>query len=140
MADIYSKEIRSAVMSSIRSKNTKPEMVVRRFLHSQGLRYKVHLKQLPGKPDIVFTKKRIVIFINGCFWHGHINCKNAKIPETNKQFWVNKITLNAKRDKHNVALLRKIGWKVITIWGCQLHTKNANRTLQKLLPKLSLKY
>jgi DNA mismatch endonuclease, patch repair protein len=137
MADVHSKKVRSYNMSRIKAKNTKPEILVRKFLHANGYRYSLHNKKLPGKPDIVLNKYKTVIFVHGCFWRGHKNCKNAKTPVTNRKFWVNKIKTNSERDKRNVRELKKDGWKVVEIWECQLHHKKVERTLPKLLLKLS---
>lgn len=118
--DIYSKEKRSKIMSNIPSSNTKPELIVRKFLFLKGLRYRINDKRLPGKPDIVLKKHRTVIFIHGCFWHNHLYCKSAKLPKTNKRFWTDKILKNVERDKRNAMQLAENGWKVITIWQCEI--------------------
>lgn len=123
-------------MSRIRSTNTKPEILVRKFLFKNGFRYRLHSKRLVGKPDIVLTKYKAVIFVHGCFWHGHINCKNAKTPASNNSFWVNKILSNSDRDKRNVKELKKLGWKVYAIWECQLKKSKAEKTLTTLMNKL----
>ena len=102
-------------MSNVKSKNTKPEILVRKFLFSHGYRYRVNRKDLPGKPDIVLPKYKTVVFINGCFWHGHKNCKYATIPESNREFWLTKITGNVKRDKQTREKLISMGWCVIDI-------------------------
>ncbi len=119
--DTISKEKRSVNMSKISSKNTKPEILVRKFFTKKGLRYRVHYN-LPGKPDIVFPSKKIAIFVNGCFWHGH-NCKNAHIPKTNVSFWKNKITKNKKRDMLILRKLKALGWTVKTFWECNIYEK-----------------
>jgi DNA mismatch endonuclease (patch repair protein) len=106
----------------ISGKETIPEMSVRRFLFSQGFRFKKNVKDLPGKPDVVLPKYKIVIFVNGCFWHGHKGCKAATLPETRKEFWTNKIKTNIDRDKRNIGDLKKAGWKVIIIWQCEIKT------------------
>lgn len=133
MADVLSKEQRSKCMSHIRSKDTKPEVLVRRFLFANGFRFRLHRKDLPGKPDIVLPKYKTVIFINGCFWHGHSGCKYATIPETNREFWQTKISGNIERDKQTYSRLTESGWRVIEIWQCQLKPKTKDRTLQNLL-------
>lgn len=115
-------------MSQIKSKDTKPEILVRRFLHAEGFRFRLHYKKLPGKPDIVLPKYRTVIFVNGCFWHGHKNCKYFVIPKTRTEWWLNKINNNIDRDKQKRAELKKAGWKVIDIWECEL-----KRNLEKRL-------
>ena len=117
-------------MSLIKSINTKPEMQVRSFLFSEGLRYRVHYK-IPGKPDIVFPSKKIAVFVQGCFWHKH-NCKHSNIPKTNRNYWLKKINYNKKRDAINAKKLKSMGWKTVYIWECDL--KNSpNRTLNKLV-------
>lgn len=126
-------------MSRIRSKNTKPEILVRKFLFANGFRFRLHSKKLIGKPDIVIHKLRSLIFVHGCFWHGHKNCKNAKIPVANRKFWINKITVNSERDIKNIRLLKREGWNVFVIWECQLHQKKVAKTLERLLQKLSRK-
>lgn len=128
--DRITKEHRSWNMSRIRGKNTAPEMLVRRFLYSQGIRYRLHAK-LPGKPDIVIRKNKAAIFINGCFWHGH-NCKFAVTPKSNTNFWQSKISGNVERDQRNRQQLEVDGWKVLTVWECELE-KDRDRTLQNIL-------
>ena len=123
MTDIFSTENRSDVMSKIKSKNTKPEKVVRSLLFSLGYRFRLHVKDLPGKPDIVLPKYKTVVLVNGCFWHGHENCKDAGIPKTNSQFWYDKISKNKERDKRVLNELEQAGWKVLVIWECQINDK-----------------
>jgi len=132
MADVHNKATRSYNMSMIKGKNTKPEMLVRRFLHANGYRYKLHDKKLPGKPDIVLPKYRTVIFVHGCFWHGHANCKYFVIPKTRTQWWTDKINDNRANDEKAVKALRKEGWKVIKIWGCDLISRHQEKTLNNL--------
>ncbi|MCX4302207.1 MAG: DNA mismatch endonuclease Vsr [Alistipes sp.] len=133
MSDIISPPKRSDIMSKIRGKNTKPEILVRKFLFSQGFRYRLNVKTLPGKPDIVLPKYKTVIFINGCFWHGH-NCKKGKLPSSNIDFWRKKISNNKLRDDKNFDLLVKLGWKVIIIWQCEISKiDNRIKILNKLL-------
>ena len=122
-------------MSRIRGRDTKPELVVRRWLWRQGYRYRLYVKSLPGRPDIVMRKWRTVIFVNGCFWHGH-EC-NKHRPATNAQFWSDKIERNRERDVRNQALLQATGWNVIVIWECQLNAKNRDETLRELDVTLS---
>ncbi|MEP7319705.1 MAG: DNA mismatch endonuclease Vsr, partial [Panacibacter sp.] len=133
MADVHSKEIRSYNMSRIKGKNTKPEMLVRTFLHAQGFRYKLHDKTLPGKPDLVLPKYKTVIFIHGCFWHGHAGCKYYVVPKTRTEWWLNKISYNIANDTKAVKALKKAGWKVITIWECNLKPARLEKTLISLL-------
>ena len=128
MTDIVSKEKRSYMMSRIRSKDTKPELIVRKYLFHQGFRYRVNVKNLPGCPDIVFKKYKVVIFVNGCFWHGHSNCKIAHIPKSNTKKWKDKIQKNIDRDLLNRNLLRKMGWDVLTVWECQLSSSKLEQT------------
>lgn len=123
-------------MSHVRGKDTKPEVMVRQFLFAQGFRYRLYRKDLPGKPDIVLPKYRTVIFINGCFWHGHSGCKYATIPEANHDFWLAKISGNIERDKTNYAKLYELGWKVVEIWQCELKPKFREQTLNNLLTEL----
>ena len=133
MSDIFSFQKRSDIMSKIGGKNTKPEILVRKFLFSKGFRYRINVKTLPGKPDIVLPKYKTVIFINGCFWHGH-NCKKGKLPSSNIDFWREKISNNKSRDDKNSDLLVKLGWKVIIIWQCEISKiDNRIKILNKLL-------
>ena len=113
-------EQRSRNMSAIKSKNTRPEIVVRKLLHSMGYRFRLHRKDLPGSPDIVLPKYKTAIFVHGCFWHRHENCKYASTPKTRSEFWESKFEGNIKRDKINQTNLIKLGWKIIIIWECQL--------------------
>ena len=137
MADVHTKEIRSKNMAAIKAKNTKPEMLVRKFLHANGYRYKLHDKSLPGKPDIVLPKYKTVIFVHGCYWHGHKNCKYYVIPKTRTEWWLNKINGNIANDAKAVKALKKEGWKIITIWECQLKPAKVESTLRSLLNKIS---
>lgn len=123
MADIVSPEIRSRMMSRIRGKNTKPEQVIRRGLFSRGFRFRLHDPKLPGKPDLVFPKYRTVVFINGCFWHGH-GCHLFRMPSTNRQFWETKIQRNRENDTRNIVVLSAAGWKVMTVWECAIRGKS----------------
>ncbi|HWW37836.1 DNA mismatch endonuclease Vsr [Pedobacter sp.] len=133
MTDIHSKETRSYNMSRVRNKDTKPELLVRKFLHGVGFRYRLHVKDLPGKPDIVLPKYKTVIFVNGCFWHGHKNCKYSTIPKTRTEWWENKINLNILNDTKNRNRLVDMGWKVIDLWGCELKPSCKKNTLASLL-------
>lgn len=136
MADVHSKETRSYNMSRIKSKNTKPEMLVRQFLHKNGFRYRLHVKDLPGKPDIVLPKYKTVIFIHGCFWHGHEGCKYYVVPKTRTEWWLNKIQGNSNNDIKAETLLKDVGWKVIKIWECLLKIKSRESTLYDLKCKI----
>lgn len=136
MTDKYDKHTRSYMMSQVKGKNTKPEMLVRKFLFSKGFRYRLHDKILPGKPDIKLTKYNCLILINGCFWHGHSDCKAYVMPKSNKEFWDSKIENNVERDKRNLELLRILGWKIIVVWECELKGKNREITMQTLVDKI----
>jgi len=132
MADVHSKETRSYNMSRIRSKDTKPEMLVRKFLHKNGFRYRLHVKDLPGKPDIVLPKYKTVIFIHGCFWHGHEGCKYYVVPKSNVTYWLPKIKKNVSRDISSENKLKTNEWNIIKIWECELK-HNEEDTLKTLL-------
>ncbi len=141
MADIKTPQERSRNMAAIKSTDTKPEMLVRRYLHGCGYRYGLHNKKLPGTPDIVLRRFKTVIFIHGCFWHGHQNCQYFKLPKSNVEFWKSKINSNQIRDKHDVADLQAKGWRVIIIWECELKNKaRRERTLNRLLHLLKDSY
>jgi DNA mismatch endonuclease, patch repair protein len=120
MMDQLTKEERSRNMAAIKSVDTKPEWIVRRLLFSLGYRYRLHDKKLPGKPDIVLPKYKTIIFIHGCFWHRHEGCRRANLPKSNRNYWLPKIERNVQRDADNETKLKKLGWKVITIWECQI--------------------
>lgn len=123
-------------MSCIKGKNTKPEEIVREYLFSQGFRYRKNDKRLPGTPDIVLPKYRTVIFVNGCFWHGHQGCRYFVVPKTNTDFWMNKIDTNRIRDQKKISELEAMGWKVIVIWECELKPGKQDDTLSDLLIQL----
>jgi DNA mismatch endonuclease (patch repair protein) len=138
MSDIYNSKERSAIMSKISGKDTKPEILVRKYLFSQGFRYRKNDKRLPGKPDIVLPKYKTVIFIHGCFWHGH-SCKKGKLPEKNYKFWQKKITDNIKRDHENIKRLKDMGWNVIIVWQCQIKNyERINRRLNELISEIKI--
>lgn len=134
--DNHDKATRSYNMSQIRSKNTKPEETVRKFLFSSGLRYRKNDKRYPGKPDIVLPKYKTVIFVNGCFWHGHKGCKYYVTPKTNTDYWLPKIQRNILRDDENKRVLEQQGWKVIVVWECQLKGANKVETLENLIKNI----
>jgi DNA mismatch endonuclease (patch repair protein) len=113
-------ETRSRIMRAVKGKNTTPELVVRRLVFGSGYRYRLHRKDLPGKPDLVFPRLRKIIFVHGCFWHAHTCARGARIPQNNRQYWVQKIQRNAVRDRKNRAALKKLGWEVHIIWECEL--------------------
>lgn len=118
--DRLSPERRGWLMSRVRSKDTTPELAVRRLVFGMGYRYRLYDKRLPGRPDLVFAGRRKVVFVNGCFWHGHRGCRYARLPRTNTDFWREKIRKNRARDRRNAALLEASGWKVLTVWQCEL--------------------
>jgi DNA mismatch endonuclease (patch repair protein) len=137
MTDIVSKKTRSRMMSGIRGKDTWPEMMVRRLLHAQGFRYRLHRKDLPGKPDIVLPKYKAAIFVNGCFWHGH-ECSLFKWPASNAEFWENKIKANRRRDASAIEALEALGWRCLTVWECdtrRLCAEDLCRTLKEWVHK-----
>jgi DNA mismatch endonuclease (patch repair protein) len=123
-------------MSRISGKDTKPEMVVRRYLFASGFRYKLHDRRLPGSPDLVFPKYKSAIFVNGCFWHGHANCKYFKLPKTRTAWWQAKIRKNVDRDRKNVERLKAFGWKVIVVWECQLKPGKKEKFLECLAQEI----
>lgn len=133
MADVHTPEQRSYNMSQIRSRNTKPEELVRKYLFSQGFRYRKNDSRLPGKPDIVLPKYKTAIFVNGCFWHGHEGCRYFVWPKSNAEFWKEKITGNIQRDKRNHHLLAEQGWRVIEVWECELKKNTFRKTLVSLV-------
>ncbi|MBB6611777.1 DNA mismatch endonuclease Vsr [Pontibacter sp. Tf4] len=133
MADVHSKETRSYNMSRIKGKDTKPELMVRKFLHSKGYRYKLHDKTLPGKPDIVLPKHRTVIHVHGCFWHGHEHCRYYVIPKTRTEWWQQKINRNKELDEQNFQKLTQEGWKVLTIFECELKASSRDLTYDRIL-------
>lgn len=130
--DIWSKEKRSDVMSKIRSKDTKPEMMLRSILHRLGFRFRVHKKGLPGKPDIVLPKYGAAIFVHGCFWHLHADCREGRIPSSNKAYWKEKLEKNVARDQKHQKDLRELGWRVMIVWECEIE-KSTEETVSKVL-------
>ncbi|MCU0440697.1 MAG: DNA mismatch endonuclease Vsr [Raineya sp.] len=136
MADVHSKKVRSYNMSRIKGKNTKPEMLVRKFLFAKGLRYRLHDKKLPGKPDIILPKYKTVIFIHGCFWHGHKGCKYFVIPKTRTDWWLNKINKNKEKDNDSILKLNEEGWHIIVVWECDLKSKKKEEVLNNLYQKI----
>ena len=137
MTDTVSKIRRSEIMRNVKGKHTKPEIIVRKFLHSNGFRYRLHDKKLPGNPDLKLTKYKTVIFVNGCFWHGHKNCKIYVMPKTNVNFWSEKITKNMSRDQIIINNLKNLGWNVILIWECSLKGHKREITLNSLVEKIT---
>lgn len=136
MPDKHTREVRSYNMSRIRSKGTKPEEIVRKYLFSKGLRYRKNDKRLPGCPDIVLPKYKTVIFVNGCFWHMHEGCKYAVMPTSNVAYWDEKLKKNKTRDAKEYSELSVLGWKVIVIWECELISKTRDSTLRKLVNRI----
>ena len=130
--DSHSKEVRSYNMSQIRSTNSKPEILVRKYLFAKGLRYRKNVKKLPGKPDIVLKKYKTVVFVNGCFWHGHENCKYFVMPKSNTAYWQEKIHKNIERDTITYQALTQLGWNVIIVWECDLKKNKRDNTLEYL--------
>lgn len=133
MTDVHNQATRSYNMSQIRSKNTKPEMIVRKFLFSMGYRYRLHNKNLPGKPDLTLAKYSTIIFIHGCFWHGHEGCRYYVVPKTRTDWWLKKINRNKELDIINVKRLKTMGWRVITIFECELKASKVENTLENLI-------
>ena len=136
MADNHSKEVRSMNMSRIRSTNSKPEEIVRKYLFSKGFRYRKNVKELPGCPDIVLPKYKTVIFVNGCFWHKH-DCPRFVWPSSNQEYWKPKILRNVERDKNNCRELSSKGWNVITIWECELKKKVFEATMERVILQIT---
>ena len=136
MSDVHDKQTRSYNMSQIKARDTKPELLVRKFLFANGFRYKLHDKKLPGKPDIVLPKLHTAIFVHGCFWHGHENCKYFVVPKTRTEWWLQKINRNRKLDGENFLKLKHKGWKIFCIFECELKSQKQERTLVKILNKL----
>ena len=134
--DILTKEQRHHCMSAIKGKNTKPELLVRKFLFAHGFRYRLNYQRLPGHPDIVLRKYKTCIFVNGCFWHKHEGCKYFVWPQNNAEFWRKKIDSNILRDQKKEEQLRCNGWHVIVVWECQLKTANRQETLEKLVMEI----
>ncbi len=120
--DIFSPEKRSAIMRAVKSENTKPELTLRKALFALGYRYRLNKKDLPGKPDLVFPKHRCVVFVHGCFWHGHHCKRGSRTPKSNVDYWRRKIDRNRRRDQENALALNELGWRVITVWECELAT------------------
>ena len=134
MVDVFTKEKRREIMANVKSRDTKPEKIVRSLVHRMGFRFSLHRKDLPGKPDIVLPRHGKVIFVHGCFWHGHNNCRKATIPATNTAFWAEKIAKNKVRDTKAKRQLRQAGWQVLVVWECEIvRTEKLTRKLKKFL-------
>lgn len=128
MTDHVEPETRSKLMAAVGSKNTKPEVALRRSLHRLGYRFRLHRKDLPGRPDLVFPSRRKIIFVHGCFWHRHSNCRYASTPKSNVEFWENKFRTNVDRDRRAIERLRELGWDVLVVWECEIKKLNENLT------------
>ena len=137
MADVHDPKTRSYNMSRIKGKDTKPEMLVRRTLFSNGIRYRLHVKTMPGRPDIVLPKLKTIIFVHGCYWHGHENCRYFILPKTRTDWWLNKINGNKLRDEKNRKILIRSGWKIITVFECELRKEKRTKTLSAIIRKLN---
>lgn len=135
--DVLTSDQRSYNMSLIHGKDTKPEILVRKYLFNRGLRFRKNDKRLPGHPDIVFPKYKTVVFVHGCFWHGHKGCKYFVMPKTNVEFWQNKILANIDRDEAISSKLSDLGWVVIVVWECELKTKTREQVLSNLYNKIT---
>lgn len=133
MADIVDQKTRSRMMSGIGGKDTRPELILRRALHSRGYRYRLHDRKLPGSPDIVMRGRKTAIFVHGCFWHRHENCRYAPTPSTRTEFWAQKFERNVARDAETVAALHEMGWRVAKVWECELKSGAFDRSLNLLL-------
>ncbi len=137
MADKFSKETRSYIMSRIRGKDTKPEILVRKYLFARGLRFRKNDKRYPGRPDVVLPKYKTAVFVHGCFWHLHEGCKYAKMPKSNVEYWEEKLYKNRERDARNQEELKAMGWTVLTVWECELKKDNREETLEILYDKIT---
>lgn len=138
MADKFTTEQRSVIMSKVHSSNTTPEIRVRKLLHSMGYRFRLHRSDLPGKPDIVLPKYKTVIFVHGCFWHGCPTCRHAKVrPKSNSDYWNQKLDRNMQRDKENDSALRELGWRVVVIWECETKKRKISELFERLRHELS---
>lgn len=138
MSDVMTPEQRSRCMAAVKGKDTKPEMIVRKYLFSRGLRFRVQVRKLPGTPDIVLPKYNTAIFVNGCFWHRHEGCKYFRLPKSNVEFWKEKIGRNIERDRESMQALLDLGWKIIRVWECELRNKaNREDTLNKIYKSIT---
>ncbi len=136
MADKHNPEQRRFNMQQIRGKDTKPEILLRKLLFREGFRYRINERKLPGKPDIVLKKYNTIVFVNGCFWHGHTDCRYFVTPKTRTEFWTEKINGNRERDLRNEEQLKSAGWNVITVWECELKKNSIEETLKLLIQKI----
>ncbi len=136
--DVFDKQKRSSIMSTVKNRNTKPELIVRSMLHRMGYRFRIHRRDLPGNPDITLPKHKKIVFVHGCFWHGHKKCRRAKRPTTNQEFWNKKLNSNIKRDNKNVLELNKAGWQTLVVWSCEIKDKdNLMQRLQNFIAGVS---
>lgn len=133
VVDSVSAAMRSDIMSRVRSKDTRPEMLVRRLIHGAGFRYRLHVRGLPGSPDLVFSGRKKVIFVHGCFWHSHPGCRHARIPKSRPDFWIAKLSTNRVRDERNVQALVDAGWKVMVLWECELRDPELMTRIREFL-------
>ncbi len=131
--DKLTRDRRSENMRRITSKNTTPEMIVRKLIHGMGYRYRLHAAHLPGKPDLVFPGRKCVIFVHGCFWHQHSACREGRLPGTRPEYWVPKLTRNIERDRERIVDLRKLGWRVLVLWECQVEEGNTESKVKRFL-------
>ncbi|MBO9445732.1 very short patch repair endonuclease [Ruegeria sp. R14_0] len=132
MVDIVDAETRSHMMRNIRGKDTKPELLLRHALHARGFRYRLHHKQLPGRPDLVFPKYGAAVFVHGCFWHRHQGCPKATTPGTREEFWQEKFAKNIARDRRNLNQLQEAGWRVLVVWECELSRSSIDQTVNRV--------
>lgn len=137
MSDVHDKATRSYNMSRIKGTDTKPEMKVRKYLHANGLKYRLHNKNLPGKPDLTLSKYHTVIFVNGCFWHGHKGCKYFVMPKTRTEWWKRKIEETITRDRKSLQDLKELGWNSLVIWECELKPDKRNTTLENIITTIT---
>lgn len=133
MVDTVTVTRRSEIMSRVRCKDTKPEMLVRRLVHGAGYRYRLHVSGLPGRPDLVFASRKKVIFIHGCFWHSHANCQHVRVPKSRTEFWLTKLRTNKDRDARNMKMLAETGWEVLVLWECELQSTDLLRKIREFL-------
>lgn len=133
VVDSISPTMRSDIMSRVRSKDTRPELFVRRLIHGAGFRYRLHVRGLPGSPDLVFSSRKKVIFVHGCFWHSHVGCQHARIPKSRTDFWIAKLGANRVRDERNVHALVDAGWKVMVLWECELRSPELMEKIREFL-------
>jgi DNA mismatch endonuclease (patch repair protein) len=126
-------QARSRLMSKVRGKNTKPELAVRTYLHAMGLRFRLHDATLPGRPDLILKSRRAVVFVHGCFWHGHVGCRKARVPKTRAEFWKSKMDTNAARDRRSIRKLRSMGWRVFVVWQCEISERRLDRLYRRIV-------